>query len=317
MGLLGGGKSTTIPATGFYAQPKAYQDLYSNLSATTNAALYGPYGSGLDTFRPQDFNGGEKNAMNSLYQGFAPTQQSMQQDVGMFMNPYEQNVIDGMNRESQGQNSLVNQAALQAGQMGSNRSFLSTSDVEQNRVNNIGQMRSGQYNTAVNNVLNGLIPQRQQDAQNALTAGGMERELNLQQKQAPLNFANAGWDTLNRVPTEFGNFGSKEQIIKTKGGGLGSLLKTAAPFIGMATGMPWLGAVAGGIGGGMDGGGLAGAAMGAYGGYSGSSKGGGLANAAQGGRGGYSGSTRFGGSAGSLEKTYGGYPGSARSGGFF
>ncbi len=46
-------------------------------------------------------------------------------------------------------NSLVNQAATRAGQQGSNRSFLGTSDVEQNRLNNIGQFRQSQYNNAV------------------------------------------------------------------------------------------------------------------------------------------------------------------------
>lgn len=269
MGLLSG-KTTTIPATGFYAQPKPYQNLYNDLSATTNAVMYGPYGSGLDTYRPMDLTGGEQSALAKLNAGFSPTQASLQQDIGMFMNPYEQDVIGGMNREAQGANSLVNQAATRAGQQGSNRSFLGTSDVEQNRLNNIGQMRGNQYNQAINQVMNGLIPQRVNDAQNALTAGSYQRELDLQQKQAPMQFVNQGWNTLNQIPTEFGNFGSKEQKIKTKGG-FGGLLSSAAPFIGAATGQPWLGAIAGGIGGAMDGGGLIGAAQGAYGGYNGMS----------------------------------------------
>lgn len=266
MGLLGG-KTTTIPATGFYAQPKAYQDLYSNLSATTNSVLYGPYGSGLDTFKPMDLTGAEQSALGRLEAGFAPTQASLQQDIGMFMNPYEQSVIDLVSREATGANSLVNQAATRASQQGSNRSFLGTSDVEQNRLNNIGQMRANQYNQAINTVMGSLIPQRINDAQNALSTGGYRRELNLQQKQAPLQFVNQGWNTLNQIPTEFGNFGTKKQKIKT--GGLSSFLSSAAPIIGAATGMPWLGAVAGGIGGAMDGGGLAGAAQGAFSGYRG------------------------------------------------
>lgn len=269
MGLLdsfSGGKTTNIPASGFYAQSPKYQGLYNNLLSTADAVMYGPYGSGLDTYRPMDLTGGEQSALAKLNAGFAPTQASLQQDIGMFMNPYEQDVIGGINRESQGANSLVNQAATQAGQMGSNRSFLGSSDVEQNRLNNIGQMRSNQYNQAINQVMNGLIPQRSQDAKNALTAGNYERELDLQQKQAPMQFVNQGLSTFNNIPQMQG---SPAQQVKTGGGGLGSLLSSIAPVVGMATGMPWLGAVAGGVGGAMNGGGLAGAAQGAYSGYSG------------------------------------------------
>lgn len=221
-----GGQKTNVPASGFYSQPAAYQSLYNNVLGQAGQVA-GQLNT--DAFTPLAQTQDETNAFNAMRQGFAPNQQSLQNDISMFTNPFDSYVIDGINRESQGQNSLVNQAATQAGQQGSNRSFLGSSDVEQNRLNNIGQFRQSNYNNAVNNVLGPLAGLRQQDATNQLGIGQFERGLDSATKQAPYAAVNANLGILNQVPTQFGNFGTQAQTIKT-GGGLGGLLKTVAPL---------------------------------------------------------------------------------------
>jgi hypothetical protein len=194
----------STPASGFYSQPQGFQDLYTSVLKNANA--------GIGDINAQMFDpaqGQTAGAFQSLMQGFAPTAESLQSDIGMFMNPYNDAVINQINRQATGQNSLVNQAANRAGQMGSNRSFLATSDVEQNRLNNIGQFYQGQYDSAINNVLNKLVPQRAADAATALTVGQ-------QSTQAPLQALMSQLGLLQGVPTSFGDGG---QQAKSSGGG--------------------------------------------------------------------------------------------------
>jgi len=222
MGLFGG-KKVTIPATGFYAQPQAYQDLYTGLLTGANNTLLPGGQFNYDMFKPTPITEGEKAGLASMAQGFTPTAQSLQSDLSMLMNPYDEYVINDLNRQAQGQNSLVKQFGNQAGQMGSNRNFLGTSDVEQNRLNSIGTFRQGQYNNSLNTIFNNLVPSRRADATGQLTGGAYGRELQAQQDQAPFNALMQGYGLFNGIPTEFGNFGTPKQVIKT-GGGLGGLL---------------------------------------------------------------------------------------------
>lgn len=252
MGLLSGltgGSKTNVPASGFYAMPGPYQGLYNSLLGQANT-LYGDNAKAAEAFTPTPINEGERAALDKLYAGFAPTEQSLRSDISMFMNPYDDYVINDINREATGQNSLINQAANRAGQQGSNRSFLGTSDVEQQRLNSIGQFRQGQYNTSINNVLNSLIPQRQQDANNAMTAGSFERGIDMGTKQAPYTALSMGQQSLAGFPTSFGDFGSPATTVKS-GGGLGGLLGTVGSIASMATGNPIFGIAGNAIGGGM------------------------------------------------------------------
>lgn len=240
MGFFGGSK-TKIPASGYYSQPKAYQDLYTNVLGQAKGLTAN---ANVDAFTPLGVTADEQAAFDMLRQGFAPTAESLASDISMFTNPYDEYVINGINREATGQNSLVNQAATQAGQQGSNRSFLATSDVEQNRLNNIGQFRQNNYNTAVQNVLGPLANLRQGDANNLLGIGGFERGLDAQTKQAPYAAMTANLGVLNGIPTQFGNFGTPAQTVKT-GGGLGGIMSGIGNIGGLLQGA---GGVAGALG---------------------------------------------------------------------
>lgn len=236
MGLFS--KKTKIPATGYYAQPKAFQSLYTNALNATNQGLFNPDGTiKSDIFTPMAQTADESKAFDIFRSGMTPTNETLANDIGMFMNPYEDYVTGGINREAAGANSLVNQAMSRAGQIGSNRSFLGTSDVEQTRLNNIGQMRAQQYNSALDKALSVLPALKQQDASNLLGIGEFQRGLDTATKQAPLTGAQSALGMLNSVPTEFGNFGTEARTVKT-GGGLGGILGSIGQIAGMVTGNP-------------------------------------------------------------------------------
>ena len=269
MGLLS--SKTKIPATGFYALPKQYQDLYLGLLGQASDTLLP--GGELNTamFTPLPQTADEARAAEMIRAGLAPTQESLRSDVSMLMNPYNEFVIDDLNRQAQGQNSILNQALSRTGQMGSNRSILGASDIEQQRLGQIGQFRQGQYNQAVNTALGQLANLRQGDISNLMNLGGFERGLDTATRQAPLSALTAGQQALGGFKTEFGNFGAPERTVKT-GGGLGGALGAIGSIAGTAIGGPIGGAIGGAIGGGFGGGNgfdLGGALGGALGGYGG------------------------------------------------
>lgn len=204
-GLAGGAKqSQGVPASGYYSMPPEYQKLYGQQAGNISSTLFPNGNINSAMFTPLAQTGEETKALGMVNQGIAPTADTLQADLAMLMNPFDESVIDGINREATGQNSLVNQYATQAGQQGSNRSFLGTSDVEQNRLNNIGQFRQSQYNTAINQALGPLAALRQQDISNLFGAGEFQRTLDEQTKQAPYTALSAAGGLLGALPTQFG-----------------------------------------------------------------------------------------------------------------
>jgi len=235
-GLLGDTPSVNVPASGFYAQPSAYQNLYKNTVGAANNTLFNPNRTlNTNLFTAAPTNQFETNAQNLISQGVTPTAQSLQSDISMLTNPFDESVIGGINREATGQNSLVNQAATLAGQQGSNRSFLGTSDVEQNRLNNIGQFKQSQYNTAINQALGPLANLRQQDITNNAAEGQTIRGIDTQNQQAPLAALQAALAALTGTPTSFGNFGTQAAQVGGSGPTLGGVLNTAGTVASIAS----------------------------------------------------------------------------------
>lgn len=264
MGFFSKKTSTTLPATGFYAQPAEYQNYYNNILNAANKEVFFPGGK-LNTamFTPLAETADETEAFNRMRAGFTPTPETLGKDIAMLTNPFDQYVVDDINRQAQGAYSTVKQQAQNAGQYGSNRNMLAASDVDQQRLNNIGQFRQSQYNTALNQVLGSLTGLRQNDAENLLGIGEFQRELDYQTNTAPYTALTAAQGVFNAIPTEFGNFGQKERTITQKSGTLGgSIFKSLAPIVGTAVGGPVGGAIGGAVGGSVGGGGLAGGLQG-------------------------------------------------------
>lgn len=169
-------------------------------SAGTNLSA----GVGSDLFTPLGQTAGETQAYNAINKGFAPTASSISSDVAMQKNPFDQYVIDAINRQGQGQNSVLQQNLDKAGQFGSNRSALGANDIDLSRLQQIGQFEQGQYNTNLNNALTTLPTARASDASAQLAAGGAQRTLNQQTKQAPITGLQTIAQILGILPTNSG-----------------------------------------------------------------------------------------------------------------
>lgn len=225
MGLFS--KKKKIPATGFYALPQDKQNLYSGVYNNAFSLLSDP-----NYLKPLDTTADENRALDMYRAGFTPNEDTIQSDISMLSNPFDHYVIDEINRQSQGENSLVNQMAGRAGQIGSNRSFLGTSDVEQNRLNNIGTFKQSNYNNALNAALTTLPTLRQNDANNLMNVGSFQRGQDMEQKTAPFQTLDAARGLIASDPSQLGQ---KAYTVKT-GTGFGKLIGAAAPLIGSAFG---------------------------------------------------------------------------------
>jgi hypothetical protein len=204
-GLLGGGGggSTSSTQGGFSTLPPEIQSAYTTFADQVKNQLTS--GNLSQAYRPMDLNAGEKTALANTYQGFAPTAQTLQSDIAMQQNPFDQYVIDAINRESQGANSILGQNLTRAGQMGSNRQMLGANDIDLTRLQQIGQFKQGNYQQALQNALNVLPASRRQDAAGSLGAGTYERQLGLQQQTAPVTALQQIGSALGVLPTASGS----------------------------------------------------------------------------------------------------------------
>lgn len=236
-GLLGGGEQSSSSGTfqsGFASLPPEVQKAFTQYGTQITDMFKNPQGN---MFTPMPITADEMAAFDRMRTGLAPTEQSLRSDINMFMNPFDDFVINDINRQAQGENSLVNQFATRAGQQGSNRSFLGSSDVEQNRLNNIGQFRQGQYNTAVNNALGPLANLRQQDISNLAGIGDFTRNLDTQTRQAPYQSLQAYGGLLGALPqntslTQTSSKGSSGGSLGGTLGNIGSIASTVGSLAG-------------------------------------------------------------------------------------
>lgn len=192
MGFLGGltqslfggssGSSQQQSTSGFGLLPPDIQNSYTTYANAVTPQI----ANATQAYTPLPQTQGETQAYNAINQGFAPTQQSLNSDLSMLQNPFNSSVIDQINRQAGGQYSVLKQALNESGQFGSNRQTLGANDIENSRQSNIGSLLQNQYNTAIGQIFNNLIPQRQQDAANQLQAGASQRQLAGQTSQAPI-----------------------------------------------------------------------------------------------------------------------------------
>jgi hypothetical protein len=145
-----------------------------------------------DMFTPLAQTDDETRAFEMMRQGFTPTEESIRRDTAMQMNPYMDSVIAAVNRQGQGQYSMMNQEMANAGQSGSNRSILGANDIDQTRQMTIGQLMGTQFNNSLNNAMTVLPGQRAQDAAGLLGIGDFMRSLDTQTKQAPITAMQTG-----------------------------------------------------------------------------------------------------------------------------
>lgn len=201
--LFGGSQQSSQgqSTSGFSLLPSQIQNAYTSYADAVTPQIAN---AGAD-YTPIGQTAGETQAYDAINKGFAPTQSSLSSDLSMLTNPYNSSVIDQINREANGDNSILKQTLSQNGALGSNRQVLGANDIENSRESNIGSMLSGQYNTAIGQVLNNIIPQRQQDANNQLAAGANQRQLALQTSSAPITGLQQIGSALGILPTSGGS----------------------------------------------------------------------------------------------------------------
>lgn len=172
-----GTPKTNVPASGIYSLPENAQNAYNFL---VDKGL--GYSKKASLFQPASFTQDQLSAFDLARSAASPTEEGVASLVSPFMNPYIDSVIGEVNRQAQGQNSVLQQNMNAAGQLGSNRQMLGANDIDLSRMNQIGSILSGQYNTALNTALSN----QQSGINNLLSIGGMQQQQNLAEQQAPL-----------------------------------------------------------------------------------------------------------------------------------
>lgn len=235
-GILGGGsqsKSSGSSQSGFALLPQQIQNSYTGYADNFNNLIPGA----AQAFTPLTQTQDETNAFNTIRQGFTPTADSLKSDIGMLTNPWNDAVLDPVNRQADSQYSILKQDLNGAGQFGSNRQRLGANDIENTRLSTIGQLKQGQYNDAISQVFNNLIPQRESDAQNLLGIGGFQRQLAGQTAQAPYTGMLSLADALKALPQSGGstqqNTGTSSSSTSS-GGTLGNIASTAGTIASIA-----------------------------------------------------------------------------------
>jgi len=216
-GLLGGSKGSSSSG-GFSALPAEIQGAWKDFGS----ALQGVIPTAGQAYTPMGFTGDENRAFDMLRKGFAPTADSLKADVGMLMNPFDQFVMDDINRAAASDFSILKQNMNQAGQFGSNRQMLGANDIEQTRLGTLGKFRQDQYNKSIEQIFNNLIPTRAADAAGLLSVGNMQRGLDTAQRTAPIVGLQEIAAALGILPKVEGSSSSQSSSSDGIGGLLGS-----------------------------------------------------------------------------------------------
>lgn len=228
--ILGGGggkssSSSTSTSGGFDALPEEIKNAFINLAKESQKYIGQ---TGTSAFTPIGETDAEKRALADIMKGFTPTQESLNADIAMQMNPFDKYVIDEINNQAGGEYSLLKQALNQSGQLGSNRQMLSANDIDMRRLGQIGQFKQGQFNTAMQNALTALPALRFGDTQARMGGGAFQRDLGLQTSTAPIQNLQALSGILNILPrTEGTQTNTQSSSSRTGGSGFGSLLSAA------------------------------------------------------------------------------------------
>ena len=188
--LFGGGEKKQSSSGGFGALPYDIQNQYRSILGNVQDVV----GSAEDYFRPMGLTIEENLAKSML------NPDNIKQNIQNYLNPYRDIVVSDINRQFEAPQGALASQASEAGAFGGSRMRQAQSDLERTRLDSIANAMSGQYNTAMN--------QMQQGIQNLLGFGGLERAIDLQQRQAlpsALGFASGIYSPLLGARTSSGS----------------------------------------------------------------------------------------------------------------
>lgn len=216
--LFGSSGSTTVGAP---TLPAHVQKIYDKAYDFGQQFLDNPN----QFFSPMGLSEQEQMAGNLLASPFtdpAAYQRSMQS----FLSPYRDIITQDINKQFESPQGALAARASEAGAFGSSRHRGAQSDLERARLDAIANAMQGQYNIAQDQYSAGLG--------NLLNFGGLQRELDLQQRMAPVSAFEtymSGVSPLLSSPTY-------NPVTTTKGssgllGKIGQIGQAAAPFVAM------------------------------------------------------------------------------------
>lgn len=166
--LFGGStsKSQSNNVSGYGALPSELQNYFKDIAAqgsdmAANASQY---------FAPQGINSYEQTAGNMIQP------ENFGAGVANYLNPFRDMITQDVNKAYEGGFGALQQRADEAGAFGGSRYREGQSDLERSRLDSIIAGLSGQFNNAAG--------QYQQGIGNLLGFGGLERGVDLGQRQA-------------------------------------------------------------------------------------------------------------------------------------
>lgn len=171
MESLFGSKEQTVPSvTGFGALPRDLQARFSQLGAATQPLLEDP----SRFFAPQGLGAEELAAGDIIRSQLDPT--AFRQSIEQYMSPFRDIITQDINKQFEAPQGALAARISQAGAFGGSRARGAQGDLERQRLDAIASALSGQYGQA--------LGQRQQGIQNLLGFGGLQRGIDLAQRQA-------------------------------------------------------------------------------------------------------------------------------------
>ncbi len=214
--ILGGSSASgSSQSGGFNELPASIKGAYTDFGTQIQDLLKS--GNLTNMYKPLAQTAGETQAYGNINKGFAPTAETIGSDIAMQQNPYDQYVIDEINRQAGGDYSILKQSVNEAGQMGSNRQRLGANDIDLSRLNQIGTFKQQNYTNALNNALTTLPGARAGDAEAQLAAGAQQRDLAGQESQAPLIALQQLATALGILPTVEGGSSSSSKSSTSPG----------------------------------------------------------------------------------------------------
>jgi len=219
VGSLFGGSKTTPGSSqesaqgGFNSLPEDIQKYYRDLIAPITGITASPE----QYFSPMGFSTEELQARNLL------NPDNIQSSIQKYLNPFQSRVEEDINRQFEAPQSMLTQRASEAGAFGGSKYRSGQTDLERARLDALAGASGNQFNNAYN--------QLQGNIASLLGFGGMERDIDLQQRQALPTALNFGSGVLaNLFNTADRSQGTKQEgSTKTTGG----IVNDAAKILGL------------------------------------------------------------------------------------
>ncbi len=238
IGNLYGKKDTPVltsqTPTGFNSLPQFGQDAFKQGVTQAQTLAQNPA-----IFAPTDFNADQLASMDLARQGYQsvdPT--SFNQQLGMFSNPFEDQVIAGLEadtrRTGQGLLSDLGAGATAAGGFGGTRQAVAEAELmrglTQDFSNQAANLRSGNFSSAADRAIAniGMNNQLKQQYQGDLEAiGGLQQAQATQVQQSPLQAIEFLLQAAQSLPTGGGSTGYS---LRSNPGFLGRTSQIAANY---------------------------------------------------------------------------------------